>query len=80
MDPPGRRLTCNHTATLPDLPVFSGVRVARSAFFCVVFCRLLFMTIVLSILLRFTTSDYPFGILDLRLLITPLASSNVLIQ
>jgi hypothetical protein len=61
MDPPGRRLTCNHTATLPELPVFSGVRVARSAFFCVVFCRLLFMTIVLSIL-RFTTSDYPFGI------------------
>jgi hypothetical protein len=26
--------------------------------------------------LRFTTSDYPFGILDLRLQITPLVSSN----
>jgi hypothetical protein len=30
--------------------------------------------IVLSVLLRFTVSDYPFGILDLRFLITPLVS------
>jgi hypothetical protein len=30
------------------------------------------ITIVLSGLLWFTASDYPFGILDLRLLITPL--------
>ena len=28
----------------------------------------------LSVLLRFTVSDYPFGTLDLRLLITPLVS------
>ena len=27
--------------------------------------------IILSVILRFTASDYPFGILDLRLLITP---------
>jgi hypothetical protein len=30
--------------------------------------------LVLSVLLRFMDSDYPFGILDLRLLITPLVS------
>jgi ABC-type phosphate transport system permease subunit len=39
-------------------------RVAGS--FCVMFCRLLFVfflfTMVLSVLLRFTDSDYPFGI------------------
>ena len=43
------------------------------------------LTIVLSVLLRFTDSDYPFGIFwplcclsffDLRILITPLVSSN----
>ena len=33
-----------------------------------------FIAIVFSVL-RFTASDYPFGILDLRLLITPLVSS-----
>ena len=30
--------------------------------------------IILSILLRYTDSDYPFGILDIRILITHLAS------
>jgi hypothetical protein len=30
--------------------------------------------IVLSVLLRYTDSDYPFGILDIRILITPLVS------
>ena len=54
--------------------VFGGVRVARSLVFCVMFCRSFLLVIVLSILLRFTASDYPFGILDLRLLITPLVS------
>jgi hypothetical protein len=32
------------------------------------------VAIVLSVLIRFTASDYPCGILDLRLLITPLVS------
>jgi hypothetical protein len=32
---------------------------------------------VLPVLLRFTDSDYSFGILDLRILITPLVSSNL---
>ena len=51
-------------------PGFGGIRVTRSLAYnyCVVFCRLLFvnlsffflLVIVLS-LLRFTTSDYPFG-------------------
>ena len=44
-----------------------------------------FVVIVLSVLLRYTDSDYPFGILwslscvfflDMRILITPLVSSN----
>ena len=46
------------------------VRVVRSLVFCVVFCRSLFvilsfflLAILLSVLLRFKTSDYPFGIL-----------------
>jgi hypothetical protein len=30
----------------------------------------------LSVLRRYTDSDYPFGILDIRILITPLVSSN----
>jgi hypothetical protein len=34
------------------------------------------LVIVLSVLLWFTASDYPFGIFELRLLITPLVSSN----
>ena len=57
---------------LPTLPenlssplIFSVVRVARLLVFSVVFCRLLFvlflLTIVLSVL-RFTDSDYSFGI------------------
>ena len=52
-------------------PVFSEVRVARSLVFCVVFCRsflvLFLSTIVLSVLLRFTDSDYPFGMFKLFL-------------
>jgi hypothetical protein len=51
------------------LPVFSGVRVARSLVFYVMFCRSMFvlflLAIVLSVLLRFTFSDYPFGIFKL---------------
>jgi hypothetical protein len=55
-------------------PVFSGVHVARSLVFYVMFCRsfvcpfvLLPLAIVFSILLRFTASDYPFGIFKLTL-------------
>ena len=51
-----------------SLPVFSGVHVAWSLVFCVMFCRSLFvlwffffLAIVLSVL-RFMASDYPFGI------------------
>ena len=50
-------------------PVSSGVLFAWSLVFCVVFCRSLFIllsiflsAIVLSVFLRFTDSDYPFGI------------------
>ena len=47
-------------------PSFSGVRVAQSVVYRVVFCRLMilpscFFRIVLSVL-RFTASDYPFDI------------------
>jgi hypothetical protein len=50
--------------------VVSGVRVIGSLVLCVMFCRLLFvlylfiLAIVLSILLRFTASD--FGIMKLK--------------
>ena len=51
--------------------VFSGIRIAQYLVFCVVFCTSLFvllgfffvLPIVLSDLLRFTASDYPFVIL-----------------
>ena len=51
-------------------PVVRVVRVTRSLVLCVMFCRLLFvlylflLPIVLSILLRFTSSD--FGIMNLK--------------
>jgi hypothetical protein len=55
-------------------PVFSGVRVTRSLVLCVMFCISLFvlffyflLAIVLSVLLRFTDYDYPFGIFRLFL-------------
>ena len=59
--------------TLPEhqssSPVFNGVRV--SLVFCVVFCISLFvlflLAIVLSVLIRFTDSDYTFGIFKLVL-------------
>ena len=62
---------------LSSSPVICAVRVARFLAFCVVFRRSLFVilaTVLFSVLLRFTASDYPFSILDLRLLITPLVS------
>jgi hypothetical protein len=61
--------------TLPEhlssLPVFSGVRVNRSLVLYVCFVDrclsfvLFLLAIVLSVLFRFTDSDYPFGIFKL---------------
>jgi hypothetical protein len=52
-------------------PVLSGVHVTRSLVLYVVLCRSLFVlflfAIVLSVLLRFTNSDYSFGIFKLFL-------------
>jgi hypothetical protein len=52
-----------------SLLVFSGIPVAQSLVFCVVFCRSLFVSFspfifatVLSAFFRFTASDYPFDI------------------
>ena len=57
---------CNTTGShmWSSFPVFSGVPVSRSLVLCVMFCRslLVLLAIVLSILLLFTVSDYPFGI------------------
>ena len=64
--------------TLPEHlsihPVFSEVRVAQSLAFCVLFCWscvcpfvLFILAIVLSVILRLTASDYPFGIFKLFL-------------
>ena len=57
------------TATFPkhlnSLPMFSGVRVTRFLVLCVMLCRSLFVLFLLAIVLsvlRFTDSDYPFGI------------------
>jgi hypothetical protein len=54
-------------------PVFIGFRVTRSLVLyvcfvdrCLSFCTFLFAT-VLSVLLRYTDSDYPFGIFKLFL-------------
>ena len=50
-------------------PIFSGVRVARSLVFCVMFCLSLFvlfmLVIVLSVCLRYSASEYLFGIFNL---------------
>ena len=54
-------------------PVFSGIRVIRSLVLCnavyIVVCPFVFflLSIVLSVLLRFTYSDYTFGIFKLFL-------------
>jgi hypothetical protein len=54
-------------------PVFSGVRVTRSLVLYVCFVDrclsfvLFLLAIVLSVLLRYTDSDYPFGIFKLFL-------------
>ena len=50
---------------------FSGVRVTRSLVLCVCFVdrclSFVLLAIVLSVLLRFTDSDYPFGLFKLLL-------------
>ena len=56
---------------LSSPPVFSGVRVARSFIFCVMFCRSLFALLFFFFLLL---CCLPF--FDLLLLITPLVSSD----
>ena len=58
---------------ISSLPVFSGVCVTQILVFCVVFCRSFFvllsflLAIVLSVFLRFTTSDYPLWYLQIFL-------------
>ena len=66
--------------------IFSGVRVAQSLVFCVVFCRSLFcsfviflLAIVLSVLLRFTASVYPFGIFKLFLSFCPFSFGHCVV-
>ena len=60
-------------STLPEHlrspPVFSGVRVTRALVLCAClsFCLCFPLAIVLSVLLRITDSDYPFGIVKLFL-------------
>ena len=52
-----------HLSSHPPL-VVSGVCVARSLVFCVMFCRSLFVLFLLAVvlsILRFTTSDFLFG-------------------
>ena len=60
------QLTLPQHLSLP--PVLSGVRVTRSLLLCVCFVDLFvlfLLDIVLSVLLRYTDSDYPFGIFKL---------------
>ena len=57
---------------LSSPPMFRGVRVTISLYFCVVFCRSLFVhlsffVIVLSVLLLFTDAHCPFGVIELFL-------------
>ena len=56
-----------HSVAPDIIPVFSAVRVARSLVFYLMLCRSLFalLPIVLSVLLRFTASDYTFCICKL---------------
>ena len=61
-----------HPSRAPEITMFfSGVRVVRSLVFCVMFCRslcpfvLFHLTIVLTIVLRFMSSDYHFDIFKL---------------
>jgi hypothetical protein len=61
--------TAYPSEALEFTPVFSEVRATRSLVLCGMFCRSLFVlflfAIVLSVLLLFMGSDYPFGIFSL---------------
>ena len=67
------QLVAQELQTLPEHPssppTFSGVCVSRSLVFMCMFCRLLFVLFLfatlLSVLLRFTDSDYTFSIFKL---------------
>ena len=63
--------TAYPSEALEFTPVFSEVRATRSLVLCVMLCRSLFVlflfAIVLSVLLLFMGSDYPFGIFSLFL-------------
>ena len=58
--------TANPFGTHELTPGFQWVRVTRSLIYMCMFCRSLFVLFllgfVLSVLLRFTDADYPFGI------------------
>ena len=67
--------SCVHSPPPPPPPVFSGVCVTRSLVLCVCFadrwlslCTFSFGHVLSVLLLRYTNSDYPFGIFKLSLL------------
>ena len=62
-------MTVNRSEAPEFIPGFSGVRVAQSLVFCVMYCRSLFVLFLLAIVLSVL-------FFYLRLLITPLISSN----
>ena len=61
--------------TLPEHPIFSGVRIAKYLVFCVVFCRSLFV-----LLSFFLCSLCCLSFFDLRILITPLVPFSLHIK
>jgi hypothetical protein len=77
------QLTLPQHLSLP--PVLSGVRVTRSLLLCVCFVDLFvlfLLDIVLSVLLRYTDSDYPFGIFklfQLTIIIISLVHTTILL-
>jgi hypothetical protein len=60
---------------LSSPPIFSGVRIARPLVFCVMFCRSLFVPLVV-LLKQICWPLRCLSFFDLRLLITTLVSSN----
>jgi hypothetical protein len=70
---------------LSSRPVFSGVRVTRSLVLyicfvdrCLSFCTFSYGT-MLSVLLRYTDSDYPFGIFKLLLYSYPVKEVTLIV-
>ena len=62
---------------------FCELRIVRSLGFCVLFCIFvcLFLSVIaLSVLFRFTDSDYPFGIFQLSLFLTNQLSLRLQLQ